>query len=197
MQLYIKKIMCDHCATTVENLLVKSGVNPISVRPEKIVLAEKALTGKQLTIIKVKLEELGFELIDEVPGRMVEQIKEIIMNLIHFDDREKRLDVNFSAYLSYELGKSYPQISHIFSTIEGITIKQFIIQQKVERVKEMLDQNYTLSKVAARMNYSSIQHLCAQFKKITGLTPVQYKQQFAHKETIPVKKTVSWQALES
>lgn len=176
MDIYIRTIQCDHCRIAVQNMLIRAGVTPLSVRPEKIELAEKALTSRQLYDISTRLEELGIRMIDELPGSMVEQIKETIVRLIHDSDREKQLDIRFSAYLSYALGKSYPQISNIFSTVEGMTVKQFIIQQKVERVMQLLDERCTLMQIARYLNYSSIQHLSMQFKKTTGLTPVEYRQ---------------------
>lgn len=196
MQLYIKNITCDRCAITVSNVLVKAGLTPVTVTPDKVLLAEKALTGKQMNSLRITLTDLGFELIDEQHGRMIEQIKETIISLVQQANKDQKLNVNFSAYLSYELNKSYPQLSNLFSTIEGITIKQFIIQQKTERVKEMLDQQVALSKIAMRLSYSSIQHLSAQFKKTTGLTPIQYKQ-LSTTQNKPASRELTWETFES
>lgn len=193
MDIYIRTIQCDHCMNVVHNILTRSGVTPLSVKPEKIELAERALTSRQLYELGIRLEELGIRMIDEQPGRMVEQIKDTIVRLVYDSDPEKRLDIRFSAYLSYELGKSYPQISNIFSSVEGITVKQFIIQQKIGRVMQLLDERRTLMQIARYLNYSSIQHLSMQFKKITGLTPVQYKQQAAAPGAGDADKLQKWQ----
>lgn len=179
MELYVKNMQSAEDIRCVHERLLESGLHPVSVQPEKVIISERAITSRQFNALKALLAQDSFELVPEAEGKIVMTIKAIIMEQVHYSCREKPLDINFTAYISYKLNKAYTQLSHIFSTVEGITIKQFIIQQKTERVKQLLFEDMPLAKVATRMSYSSVQHLSSQFKKITGVTPVQFREQHA------------------
>jgi AraC-like DNA-binding protein len=127
-----------------------------------------------------RLKSQGFELLDDTRRRQIEQIKTLIIERIHYppDDYPGKQLPSLSNYLSRHLHREYSQLSKLFSETEGITIEQYAILQRIEKVKELLTYNeMSLGQIAAQLNYSSIAHLSAQFKKVTGLTPTQFKAQ--------------------
>jgi AraC-like DNA-binding protein len=129
----------------------------------------------QLIRISSNLKLFGFELIDNEKDRMVQHIKDLIIEKVHYSD-PVNTHVNYSEYLSNDLNKDYAYLSRMFSESEDITIEKFIIQQKVEKVKALLEYGeLNMNEIAWNMGYSSSAHLSAQFKSITGLTPSQYK----------------------
>lgn len=173
-KLYIKNMVCNRCIMVVKSELEKQGINPVS-----IVLGEVTLSGGLNTEQKEKLsknlEDLGFALIDDKRARLIEQIKNAIIELVHYNNNE--LKVNLSDYISDKLHHDYNYISNLFSEIEGSTIEKYFIAQKIERVKELLVYDeLTLNEIAFKLNYSSVAHLSSQFKKVAGLTPSHFKQ---------------------
>jgi AraC-like DNA-binding protein len=117
----------------------------------------------------------GFELIDDKKGQLIDDIKTIIIELIHYQ-REIDEHINFSDYISKEVGYDYSYLSNLFSIVEGTTIEKYIIHQKIEKAKELLVYDeLTLSEISWQPGYSSVQHLSRQFKKTTGLTPSHFK----------------------
>ena len=117
----------------------------------------------------------GLELMDDKKAMLIEKIKNIIVEMVHYTDELPK--VNYSDYISEKLGLEYTHISKIFSEVKGITIEQFIIAHKIERVKELLlYDELNLTQISYMMNYSSVSHLSKQFKKVTGLTPSFFKQ---------------------
>ena len=117
----------------------------------------------------------GFELIDDKRSRLIEKIKNTIVKLVHYSDEQ--LKINFSQYISELLHHDYTYLSNLFSEVEGTTIEQYFIAQKIERAKELLTYDeLSLSEIAFQLNYSSASHLSKQFKKVTGLTPTHFKQ---------------------
>ena len=125
--------------------------------------------------MKTALEKVGFELIDNRKGQLIERAKTLLIELVHRQNNELR--TNLSDYLSQQLGHDYSSLSTLFSEVEGTTIEKFYIAQKIERVKELLVYDeLSLSEIAHLLNYSSVAHLSNQFKKITGLTPSHFKQ---------------------
>lgn len=128
----------------------------------------------QQKLLAKKLNSLGFELLESESSKMISQIKTLIINQIHHS--HEKLKVNLSAFLADKLHQDYSSLSRLFSLVEGITIEKFVMRQKIERVKELLfyDQ-HNLSQIAFEMDYSSVAHLSAQFKKETGITPTQFK----------------------
>jgi AraC-like DNA-binding protein len=172
MTLYVKNMVCDRCIRVVTQELENIGLDVRSVT-----LGEVTLTGnsRDLPLVQIRktLEENGFELIEDRKARTIEQLKLAIIRLIREPGDRK---LKYSAYLSKELGLEYHYLSTLFSSVENVTIEQYIIRQRVERAKELLKYGEkTLSEIAYELGYSSVQHLSNQFKHITGLTPTQFK----------------------
>lgn len=172
--LYIKNMVCNRCILVVKNELEKLGVKASLISLGEIKLQED-LTENQKKQFSGTLHELGFELIDDKKSRLIEQIKTIIIELVHYNNSD--LKVNLSDFLAERIYHDYNYISNLFSEVEGTTIEKFFIAQKIERVKELLVYDeLTLSEIAYQLNYSSVAHLSNQFKKVTGLTPSYFKQ---------------------
>lgn len=158
----------------VRNELQKLGYKSSSVTLGEVVLDKDISVEEKNNITKV-LEPIGFELIDDKKSRIIEKIKNIIIDLVHRKDGE--LKTSLSDLLSTVLHHDYNYLSNLFSEIEGTTIEKFFIAQKIERVKELLVYDeLSLSEIAFRLNYSSVAYLSNQFKKVTGLTPSHFKQ---------------------
>lgn len=155
--------------------LEKLGFNPVSVELGKVFLAENISADDKTTIGK-SLKNFGFELLEDKKTQIAEQIKTAIINLVHYTNDP--LKINLSSYLSEQLNLEYAQLSAVFSEVENQTIEKYFIAQKIEKAKEMLTYGeLTLSEIAYQLNYSSVAHLSAQFKKVAGLTPSNYKTQ--------------------
>lgn len=132
------------------------------------------ITSEQHEQLKINLEKSGLELLDDKRSILVESIKNVIIEMIHYIDEEPK--ENYSEYVSKKLDYDYTYLANVFSEVKGITIRQFIILNKIEKVKELLlYDELSLTEIASRMHYSSVAHLSNQFKKITGLTPTFYK----------------------
>lgn len=150
-----------------------------SYHPEMVTLGEvilkEDLNHDQLVSLDKKLVELGFERIDDRKGRLIESIKNLVIQKIHRNDFIDR-KFNWSTVLSEELHYEYNYLSNLFSSLEGITLEQYIIRQKIERAKELLlYDELSLSQIANRLGYSSVAHLSGQFKKVTGMAPSELK----------------------
>ena len=174
MTLYIKNMVCNRCIMAVEQLLHKFGHVPEKVSLGEVIL-QNDLSEENLKQLDSELIALGFERIDDRKARLIEGIKNKIIQLIHHTDRVN-LKHNWSDILSEELHYEYNYLSNLFSSVEGITLEQYIIRQKIERAKELLFYDeLNLSQIADRLGYSSVAHLSAQYKKVTGLTPSELK----------------------
>lgn len=166
-------MVCPRCIMAVEQILARLNIPYINIGLGEVELKNSLSKEKQEELIE-NLNAIGFEWIDEKKDRLTEQIKVALVKLI-YDQVE--LKVNLSNYLSSLLKLDYTYISNQFSEAEGTTIEKFFIAQKIERVKELLAYDeLTLSEIAFKMNYSSVAHLSGQFKRVTGLTPSQYRQ---------------------
>lgn len=175
ISLYIKNMVCQRCIMAVREVFTKAGYNPVKIVLGEVLLKEDKLDEGKIKEIESALQTLGFERIDDRKVRLIEAMKNKIIQLIHHSD-QLNLKQNWSDILSEELHQDYNQLSNLFSSVEGITLEQYIIRQKIERVKEYLFYDeLSLSEIAYRMGYSSVAHLSAQFKKITGLTPSELK----------------------
>ena len=155
------------------------GISLIKRREKNIKLGEvilsKEITSLEKENLSKTLEPLGFEVIDDKKGRIIEKIKNIIIDLVHHQDSDVK--TNLSDVLSDKLHHDYNYLSNLFSEVEGTTIEKYFIAQKVEKVKELLVYDeLSLSEIANRLNYSSVAYLSNQFKKVTGLTPSHFKQ---------------------
>lgn len=168
-------MVCNRCIKVVREELEK-----LDYTIEKIELGEVVITSTKKKIqfdkIKKSLEENGFELIDSRNANIIERVKILIIKLIHHNSTENQSDINLHDEIINEAGLSYQYVSSLFSSMEGITIEKFIIHQKIEKVKELVVYDeLTLSEIAYRLGYSSVQHLSNQFKKVTGLSPSYFK----------------------
>lgn len=178
--LHIKNMVCPRCIKAVKEILLSQKIPAKDVQLGEATL-EKPLNKNQLEALEKALKQEGFELIDDKRSRIVSQIKNILIELIHYGDLEA-LHQNMSDYLTQKIHKDYHYLSNIFSESENLTIEQFVIFQKIEKVKELLVYDeLSLSEISFNMGYSSVAHLSAQFKKITGFTPTQFKKLKDHK----------------
>lgn len=173
-RLFIKNMVCDRCKMAVTGVMKSVGLNPLSVDLGTAEV-EGGITPEIKAEIKKRLSDLGFELLDDKRQRTIEQIKSAVIKLVHYNDN--RSSVNLSDYLVGEIHQDYSSLSKLFSEVEGKTIEKYYIEQRIERVKELLRYDeLTLSQIAVKMNYSSTAYLSSQFKNVTGMTPSQFKQ---------------------
>ncbi|HUM96777.1 MAG TPA: AraC family transcriptional regulator [Chitinophagaceae bacterium] len=173
-KLYIKNMVCNRCIMVVQQELDKLGFKTKSVTLGEAVLENEPSTEEKKQL-EAALLPLGFELIDDKKSRLIEKIKNTIINIVHHQNDE--IKNNLSDILSKELHHDYNYLSNLFSEVEGTTIEKYFIAQKIEKVKEFLVYDeLSLSEIAFRMNYSSVAYLSNQFKKVTGLTPSYFKQ---------------------
>ncbi len=167
-------MVCNRCILVVQQELEKLQIDSC-----KVILGEIE-TGAELSKEKVEqfgknLAALGFELLDNSKQQLIEQIKNVIIQQVHHSQEENHH--NYSDILSKSLHKDYSYLSGLFSEVEGITIEKYIINQKIEKVKELIIYDeLNLSEIAYKLGYSSVAHLSNQFKKVTGLTPSHFKQ---------------------
>lgn len=174
MRIYIKYMVSLRCKMLVKDELLKIGVKYVSLELGMVEILED-ITAEQRKLLKENLLKSGLELLDDTKSILIERIKNVIIQLIHFSDELPK--VNYSDYISEKLGKDYTYLANTFSEVKGITIQQFIITHKIERVKELLIYNeLNITEIADKLHYSSVAHLSNQFKKITGLTPSFYSQ---------------------
>ena len=158
----------------VKEELKKLGLHFIVVDLGEVEIMEN-LSTVQLSELKKALLNLGLELMDDKKSVLIEKIKNVITEMIHYDDELPI--VNYSNYISEKLHYDYTYLSNLFSEVKGMTIQQFIIIHKVERIKELIIYDeLNITEIAWKMNYSSVAHLSNQFKKVTGLSPSHFKQ---------------------
>ena len=157
----------------VKEELKKLGLHFVSVDLGMVDVMEN-ITQEQHDILKINLRKSGLELLDDKKSILIERIKNVIVDMIHYSDELPK--VNYSDYISEKLGYDYTYLSNMFSEVKGITIQQYIIIHKIEKVKELLlYDELTLTEISYQLHYSSVAHLSNQFKKITGLSPSYFK----------------------
>lgn len=172
-RLFIKNMVCPRCVLTVEGILNKLEIPFYSVILGEVVL-KTTLPAGQLALLDNELKQVGFELIDNRLSVLIENIKKAVIEYTDALGDTRR--ENLSAFLVEKLNYEYTYLSHLFSAIEGVTIEQFFILQRIEKAKELLVYNrYSINEIADQLGYSSVHHLSAQFKKVTGLTPSHFK----------------------
>lgn len=173
MKLYIKFMVSLRCKLMVKDALIRIGIPYKSINLGEVELAENISKQHREQLQKV-LFESGLELMDDKKAILIEKIKLIVIEMVHYSDEIPK--VNFSEYLSEKLDLDYTYLSNLFSENQGLTIEHFIILHKIERAKELIiyDEK-NLSEIATILHYSSVSHLSNQFKKITGLTPTFFK----------------------
>ena len=173
MKLYVKYMVSQRCKMMVQQELAKIGLTPISIELGVVELP-MSINNEQRMQLKQNLLTSGLELLDDNKSILIERIKNVITEMIHFNDEIPTN--NYSDYISSKLNYDYTYLSNVFSEVKGITIQQFIILNKIERVKELLlYDELNLTEISYKLHYSSVAHLSNQFKKITGLTPSYFK----------------------
>ncbi len=174
MKLYIKYMVSIRCKMLVKSELENLGLHHVHIDLGEVEV-EEAISPAQREKLRLGLLTSGLELMDDKKSILIEKIKGVIVEMIHFT--EERPKLNFSDYLSEKLHYDYTYLANLFSEVTGITIEYFIIAHKIERVKELLIYDeLNLTEISYKLNYSSVAHLSSQFKKVTGLTPTFYKQ---------------------
>lgn len=173
MIIYVKYMVSHRCKMMVQSQLNLLGIHYINVDLGVVEILDD-ITVEQREQLKFNLKKSGLELMDDKRSILVEGIKTLIIEMIHYNEEEPK--INYSHYISNKMGYDYTYLSNIFAEVKGITIQQYIILNKIERAKELiLYDDLSLTEIAYRLNYSSVAHLSNQFKKVTGLTASFYK----------------------
>ena len=173
MEFTIKNMVCTRCIKSVTGIFNQAGVDVKAVRLGSVETINP-IKGEQMDIIRQNLVDEGFEILDSQKQKLIERSKNLLIEKIQTGEIEEHFIV--SDFLEKKLNKEYTYLSRLFSEVEGITIEQFFILQKIEKVKEWIAYDeLTLSEIAWKLGYSSVAHLSSQFKKITGLTPSHFK----------------------
>jgi len=174
MKFHIKNMVCIRCKIVVKQVLTNLGYHYLIVELGSAEIVENISTP-QKEELKAALLKFGLELMDDKKSILMEKIKGVIVELIHYSDEP--LKTNFSDYLSKKLAHDYTYLANLFSETEGITIEHYIIKHKIERVKELLVYNeLSLTEISYQLHYCNVAHLSNQFKRTTGLTPSHFKQ---------------------
>jgi AraC-like DNA-binding protein len=185
MILYIKYMVSIRCKMVVKAALNSLGLHEGLIELGKVEIKE-SLTPAQRTRFAGILLNSGLELMDDKKAMLIEKIKNIIVEMIHYSEEQPK--VNFSDYLSEKIGYNYTYLATLFSESTGTTIEHFIIAHKIERVKELLlYDELNLTEIAYMLNYSSVPHLSSQFKRVTGLTPTYFRQIKQYKDRIALE----------
>lgn len=173
MFIYVKYMVSLRCKMVVGQELQKLGLQYVKINLGTIEILED-ISDSQREELRKNLEEYGLELLDDKRKIIIEKIKAIIIEMIHYSEELPKM--KYSEYISEKMGYDYTYLANIFSEVKGITIQQFIIVNKIERVKELLlYDELNLKEIAFKLHYSSVAHLSSQFKKVTGLTPSYFK----------------------
>jgi len=167
-------MVSNRCKIVVKEVLKKLELHFIFVDLGEVDIMEN-ISEEQWEQLKIALLNSGFELIDNQRAILIEKIKNAIIELVHYAD--EMIKINFSDFISKKINYNYTYLANIFSEVQGISIEQYIISNKVERIKELIIYGeLNISEIAWKMNYSSVGHLSNQFKKVTGLSPSHFKQ---------------------
>lgn len=173
MKLYIRNMVCGRCKMVVKSELEKLGLHPLSIELGEVEIKESSIDKIRAELLH-NLQSLGFDLIDDKKSKTIEKIKNLIIDLVQ--NKNNQISTNLSDYLSEALRQDYSTLSNLFSEVESTTIEKYFINQKIEKVKELLMYDeMTLNEIAFLLNYSSVAHLSNQFKKITGFSPSYFK----------------------
>lgn len=173
MKIYIKYMVSLRCKMLVKEELIKLWIPFSTINLGEVEIAG-SITSEQRDLLKSALKRSGLELMDDKKAILIEKIKNVIIEMIHYSEELPK--INFSDYLTEKLKYDYTYLANIFSETEGTTIEHFIILHKIEKIKELIIYDeLNLSEIAWRLHYSSLAHMSNQFKKITGLTPSFFK----------------------
>lgn len=172
--LFIKNMVCDRCKMAVEKTLKDAGLHPLDVELGIAHVEENVNDEMRKNVLAPRLKALGFELLDDRRRQTIEKIKASIIKLVHYQDNNS--SINLSQYVQHELCQDYSALSKLFSEFTSKTIERYYIEQRIERVKELLTYGeLSLTQIALQMNYSSVAYLSNQFKMVTGMTPSEFK----------------------
>lgn len=167
-------MVSNRCKMMVKTELKKLGLHYIMVDLGEVEIMEE-LSDAEKKSLEIALLESGLELMDDKKAILIEKIKNVVIEMIHHTD--EIIKTNFSDFLSQKLSYDYTYLSNLFSEVQGITIAQFVINHKVEKIKELIIYDeLNITEIAWKLNYSSVAHLSNQFKKTTGLSPTHFKQ---------------------
>lgn len=166
-------MVCPRCISAVSKILQELGISYSSIKLGEVRLT-KSLSVENKNKFSKALQEAGFNLINDRKGQLIEQMKTLVVDKIHHSSED--LNIKWADFITEKLHLDYKYLSSLYSSVESITFEQFIINQKIERVKELIVYDeLTLSEIAFKLNYSSVAYLSNQFKKVTGMTPTQFK----------------------
>jgi AraC-like DNA-binding protein len=181
-------MVSNRCKMAVKEELRKLGLHFVVVDLGEVEIMEN-LSPALLEALNAGLQRSGLELMDDKRAIMIEKITRVIIEMVHHSEEIPK--VNYSDYISEQLGYDYTYLSNMFSEVKGIAIQQFIILHKVERIKELLlYEELNLTEISHKMHYSSVAHLSNQFKKVTGLSPTQFKQ-LKNRQRVPIEEVGS------
>ena len=174
LKLVIKNMVCPRCVEAVREVAESLNLNPLNVSLGELILDRETLTEQEKEALDRALEAKGFKRIDERRSQLIQKIKTLVIQNIHHAEGGARH--NWSELIGKEIPYEYSYVSNLFSRVEGITLEQYIIRQKIEKVKELLFYDeLTLSEIAWKLGYSSPAYLNSQFKKVTGITPGEFR----------------------
>lgn len=187
MKLIIKNMVCERCILVINNTLAQLGYGSANVLMGEINFVEKNLSEQDIVHIQQAIEPLGFELVSNRKQVMIEHIKSALIELTHGEQHLE--NIKLSRYIANRLKQDYQSLSHLFSSVEGITIEKYFIQLKIERIKELLVYGeLSQTEIAWQLGYSSPAYLSSQFKQITGMTPSAFKSLKDNKQRRPLDK---------
>ena len=174
LKLYIKYMLSVRSKMEVKEVLKQLGLHFIFVDMGEVEIMED-IPEQKMEELKIILKDLGMELIEDKKGVLIQKIKNVVLEIVYHSDEQ--LNIKFSHYLSQKLNLNYTYLANLFSEMQGTTIEQFLIQHKIERIKELIIYDeLNITEISHKMNYSSVAHLSNQFKKVTGLSPSHFKQ---------------------
>ncbi|MDP2337304.1 MAG: AraC family transcriptional regulator [Bacteroidota bacterium] len=173
MRLFFRNMVSNQCKLHVKSELEKLGFHVTEVDLCEVEI-DGSLSEEQINLLNSGLKKSGIALIDDRKSILIEKIKTVIIELIHYS--EKQIKTNFSIYLSEKLHYDYTYLANLFSENQGISIERFLLTHRIEKAKELLVYDeLNISEIAERLHYCSVGHLSNQFRKVTGLAPSQYK----------------------
>lgn len=176
MTLHIKNMVCNRCIAAVNSLMADLGYLNFQIGMGWVTLKEEQLLPSQKQTLMERLEQLGFELIDDRKSRIIEGIKNLVIQKVQHENLDQQR-FNWSDMIAEALHYDYKHLSTLFSSVESVTIEQYIILQKIEKAKELIVYDeLSLTEIADRLGYSSVAHLSNQFKKITGMPPGKFRE---------------------
>ncbi len=186
MNLHVKHMISSSCIQMAKQKLAEIGIFPDEIILGRITLKELKLEEDKLKEIESVLESLGFKLLENNRKVLIDKIQQVIREIVH--QMEERPTSNYSEFISQELGYDYTYISNLYSVETGKTIQQSIIELKIERAIDLMDQDISFKQISYILHYSSLAHFCSQFKKTTGFTPTKFKELDKKDRVYAIKK---------